>query len=846
VLLIYRPPCSKNNKQGKELFLEEFGTILEDLITYRGHLLILGDFNFHWECVSDTGTKLLAGLLDSMGLIQHVAESTHVSGHTLDLVMSRRDDNLLLAASVGSLMTDHHLINIEVNIPKPTFERTVLHFRKFKSINLDTFRSDVLNSELHQKCEDSLHGMVSQYNTVLRSIIDSHAPLKSRVLTLRPRAPWCTEDVQREKRKRRQLERQWRRSKLEVHRQMFQCQRNKVSELLRTEKAKHFTQEIEECGTDQKALYKLLNKLLNRERKQCLPSSDSQLNLANEFNAYFVAKINKIREKLEQLDANECPIDTESCPHVWSSFSPVNPDNLIKLIKSSPKKSCALDPLPTWLLHQCQDELIPVLCKIINLSLDLGEFPEDLKTAHITPLLKKANLDPENMKNYRPVSNLSFLSKTLERVVSQELCHYLDNNGLREPLQSGYRSGHSVETALLRVQNDLLRAVDEGQGAILILLDLSAAFDTVDHTKLLSRLDKRIGVRGTVGKWFHSYLTGRTQAVAITSQLSERVDLACGVPQGSVLGPQLFTIYTSPIGDICRKHGIQVHLYADDTQLYQHFSVDSPVHCGDVVHNLEACVCDLHQWMVANMLKLNGDKTELLVVQNPRLPKVILPQFKIENCPVIPTSSVRNLGVIFDQAMTMESQVNNICRSCYLHLHNIGRIRDFITSDAAAKLVHALISSKLDSNNSLLYGLPARIVRKLQHVQNTAARIVTRTKKYQHITPVLEDLHWLPVHHRVTFKIALLTFKSLSGQAPVYIRELIDIYKPGRASLRSASELRLKKPRTRLMSYGARGFYAAAPVVWNSLPVHIRTTDVTTEIFKASLKTHLFELAFKQ
>ena len=209
-----------------------------------------------------------------------------------------------------------------------------------------------------------------------------------------------------------------------------------------------------------------------------------------------------------------------------------------------------------------------MLTLIVNTSLEFADFSPEPKRAFILPLLKKAILDCGILKNFRPVSNLSFLSKLIERIVCVQLVDHLKINDLYEVYQSAYRQLHSTETALLCVQNDLLQAVDTHGGAILVLLDLSAAFDTIDHHCLLHILESSFGIQGNVLAWFQSYLTGRTQTVRIKKCTSEPHELKYGVPQGSVLGPILFTIYTTPLGKLIRRHGLTFHLYADDTQLY--------------------------------------------------------------------------------------------------------------------------------------------------------------------------------------------------------------------------------------------------------------------------------------
>ena len=186
-----------------------------------------------------------------------------------------------------------------------------------------------------------------------------------------------------------------------------------------------------------------------------------------------------------------------------------------KIITKSPTKSCSLDPAPTWIVKDSVDELIPMVTILVNLSFQSANVPDSMKQALVTPLLKKDDLDPEVLKNYRPVSNLSFFSKVLERVVAARLTNYMTINQLHEPMQSEYRACHSTETALVRVQNDILRTIDQGGAAILVLLDLSAAFDTIDHSILLSRMESVLGVKGSALQWFKSYLLGREQRIKI-------------------------------------------------------------------------------------------------------------------------------------------------------------------------------------------------------------------------------------------------------------------------------------------------------------------------------------------
>ena len=255
-------------------------------------------------------------------------------------------------------------------------------------------------------------------------------------------------------------------------------------------------------------------------------------------------------------------------------LTPASCEEIAGLMKGSPGKSCLLDPIPTWLTKKCIEVLTPVITSIVNMSLSSAVMPADFKEAILLPLLKKICLDPEIFNNFRPISNLMYISKLIERVVASRLHFHLIINDLYEEYQSSYRKLHSTKTALVSVHDDILRAIDDNKCILLIMLDLSAAFDTVDHEILLRRLSCMLGISGSALQWFRSYLTDRKQKVVVNDVFSKSTSLTCGVPQGSVLGPILFTIYMLPLGEIIRSHGVQFHMYANDCQLY--ITCDSP------------------------------------------------------------------------------------------------------------------------------------------------------------------------------------------------------------------------------------------------------------------------------
>ena len=469
--------------------------------------------------------------------------------------------------------------------------------------------------------------------------------------------------------------------------------------------------------------------------------------------------------------------------------------------------------------------------------------PDFWKEALVYPKLKQPGLD-FRFKNFCPISNLQFISKLVERAVADQIYAYLINNNYLPVHQSAYRPGHSTETALLKVKNDILMNMDKQHVTLLVLLDLSAAFDTVDHKVLLNRLRHDFGITGTVFSWFESYLTGRSQCISVDGVLSDNFKLDFGVPQGSCLGPLLFLLYSSELFKITERHLLQVHSYADDTQLYLSFKPGSDINETTAKCVIENCIADIQQWMTANRLKLNTEKTEFLILgTRKQLEKVTFSHLQVGSSVIHvspSTSAVKNLGVWLDCRLNMLTHINKISSSAFYYLYNIRRIRKFLTRQSTESLVHAFITSKLDYCNSLLYGLPSVHIAKLQRVQNTAARLVTGLPRTCYITPVLSSLHWLPVVYRIQFKILLLTFKCLHDIAPQYLCDLLSVVKQTRYSLRSSDSLTLVPGSIKCKAtMGNCTFQSAAPKLWNNLPSRMRKTD-SVNVFKKELKTHLF------
>jgi hypothetical protein len=248
--------------------------------------------------------------------------------------------------------------------------------------------------------------------------------------------------------------------------------------------------------------------------------------------------------------------------------------------------------------------------------------------------------------------------------------------------------------------------------------------------------------------------------------------------------------------------------------------------------------------MASNFLKLNDEKTELLVLGTPQnLAKLSMETVQVGDATIDCSSKVRNIGAVFDSQLKMDAQVSQTCRSAWYRIHQIGKIRPYLSTEETKSVIHAYVTSKIDQNNCLLLGAPDNLISKIQKVQNAAAKVILRCKKFDHVTPLLKELHWLPVPQRITFKTLLLTYKALNNEAPSYLSDLLLMHNPGKNLRSSCDPILLNIPKSRLKTFGDRAFSVAAPHLWNTLPLHIRSSK-STAVFKRNLKTHLFNLAY--
>ena len=803
-------------------------------------LIIVGDINIHLDDATYHHTTDMMQTLHSYGLKQHIHEATHYCGHTLDVLINRDCSTLLSAIDVkgiglcddkGNLVNGHYAITCTLHHHAAEIKSKSVSYRQLKGINTVQFKQDIQASAILNNTTGTAEHVIETYKEGLSSLLDIHAPLVCRTITPRPHAAWYTETLRESKRLRRSLERKWRQTRSITDKLQYRQQCATVAKQLNDRKTEYYSMKIAECGGDSKQIHRLTDKLLISQSQQRLPSTDDDVLLANRFSNYFETKIDNIRNGFQiNVTANDQPrLNQYTTIH---QFRLASSEEIIELITSYSNKSCELDTIPTWLLKDCINELLPLIMSIINNSISTGIFPSQFKQAIVRPLLKKSDLDPELLKNYRPVSNLNFISKIVEKVIMQRLDEHLTQHSLHDPLQSAYRKDHSTETAITKIHHDIITSLDEGRCTVLASLDLSAAFDTVDHDILLHRLWTYYGIRGIAHQWFSSYLHDRQTKICINSSYSESRRLKCGVPQGSVLGARLYTMYTRQMSAIMDNHSVRYHSYADDTQVYLECD-NNEVAVRNAVDRLEKCISDVCEWMNGNSLKINEDKTDFIIFSaHADQYKHIRLTVGTDN--VQASESIKILGVTLDHSMNMKKAIANTCRSAHMYIRKINSIPRYLCEDSTKLLVNSTVLSRLDYCNSIYVGLPQTSLYKLQLAQNCAARIITNTPRHDHITPVLQQLHWLTIQKRCQLKILVLTFKVLHNNSPQYICELLQWYTPSRA-LRSASTTSLVPNRSRTIRYGKRLIGTSAATLWNALPNHIKSARNVIQ-FKRLLK----------
>ncbi|CAG2229999.1 unnamed protein product [Mytilus edulis] len=563
-------------------FVNEFFQFLEDIVPKYSNLIIMGDFNLHIEENSNAISEF-NNSLDALGLIQHVDFPTHIHGRSLDLVITEFTNGVdLVSCEAGPFLSDHCAVKVTTRVQKENIVSKSISFRNFKNMNKQNFSEDLQKLSLDS---DNVETFVGEFENTIESLLNTHAPMQEKTQICRAPKPWFNETIMSLKRLMRKSERLWRKHRKPCDYEIYKSSMNKYHHELRNEKHSILSQKVLSFKGDSKKLYKFVKDLTGSKAENPMPAVENENELPDKFADFFMNKIKTIRDSLRDFDDYK-PL-FKDVP-LFTSFKNLSEDEVKTIINKLQCKSCELDILPT------KSRRLPI----------------KMEASGSQASAEKAGLELI-YSNYRPVSNLSFLSKLIEKCALYRLNEHVKDHDLLPINQSAYRQFHSCESALLRLVNDILDGMEHQEVTAMIAVDLSAAFDTVDHSILINVLEYQYGVNGTALKWIDSYLRPRSCRVNVSSTTSSERQLECSVPQGSCLGPWLYLVYAGTLFDIIPP-SITVYGFADDHTANKRF-VPTLTNEMDAIRDLQDCAVLINTWMNSNKLKMNNAKTEFIL-----------------------------------------------------------------------------------------------------------------------------------------------------------------------------------------------------------------------------------------
>lgn len=819
--------------------LDSLGESLNSL-AHCDFACIVGDLNIDVARSDSPKVREFLDFCHHHSLEQLVKEPTRItetSQTIIDLVLT---DNPLKCKNVKVIhnhcLSDHAIIFIDFDIKKPKIPKQIRFQRLLHKIDIDAFTKDL-------NCIpwdfiitlDSVDSMVETFNDFIMTLFDMHAPIRKLTIRDKPK-PWITDMIKFMMSLRDEALIKAQKDKKDSSKEYYRDLKNFVTASREREKKAYFNTFINKNKDKPAVLWNNIKNTININAK-CVNTLPDHLNDPERINEHFLTLPPDIDtyQVLNTSMINEPPVEE------LLELKPTTEREVRKIILNIGTKASGLDNLNIEMVKLSLDATLSVITNIINKSIETNTFPSSWKKALVKPIPKKNSVT--EMKDLRPISILPVLSKVLEKVVLNQVLQFVEDRNIIPKLQSGFRRGYSTETALLHVTDDLTAASDMGQSSFMVLLDYSRAFDCL-HPKLLLAKLKHYGFSVNTCAWFKTFLTDRKQMVvteAITGEkrFSSLRTLERGVPQGSLLSPLLFTIFTADI-----RHHIKYskyHLYADDTQLYYSFdSEDTP----EAVNRVNEDLNNIKIWSQNNGLVINPTKSQMLVLGTKLQIKRVLneePQIKIDNVVLERVTSARNLGLLIDGEQKYVEHVNSKIRTAFFKLKTLYKIRSYISEQLRVLLCDALVLSQFNYCSSV-YGprLSAGTERAIQRVQNACVRFCYHIPRRDCITPHLNCKGILNMSGRRELHYACAVQRVIWNKKPEYLFEkLLWVKDSTQRSLRQNLENHLKIPPHKSRRYTGCFRFSAAKI-WNDLPPPLKR-KMGTETFKAKYKLALMK-----
>ena len=612
--------------------------------------------------------------------------------------------------------------------------------------------------------DTDIDNKVTIFENIHREIIDKHAPFRTFRVT-RPATPWFNENIQSLMDNRDKYKNKFNIDKNKETEEIYKILRNNVTQAIRKEKIKMFNDRINTKIKDSKQFNKALKNFGVVESNK---NSDIECNIdPTVLNSSFLKNNNaKVDEDLISDEVNKI-LQNSTQPSF--SFTEVNEDQVKKAVRSIKTNACGIDGISAFFLKLGIEYSVYAFTNIINTSILYKKFPSRWKNALVKPLPKISK--PVSTSDYRPISLLPTFSKVIEKLIAKQMIEYLKETNYFDNLQSAYKHSHSTITALLNVTDDIYECLENSELVFLVLLDYSKAFDCANHRLIITKL-KAAGFRDDSLEWILSYLSNRRQIVKTGLGESSWQSVQNGVPQGSVLGPLLFTVLVSDLRDAIKKG--RYHMYADDTQLYYSCKCeDANKTISYINHDLES----ISQYSKRNCLKLNADKSKFIVIgsrQNlKKLKDINLDKVTINNKIIERVYEAKNLGVIFDEELSWARHVNLYTGTGYGKLKHAFRFKNFLSEKSKAILIETYILSPLNYGDIILQNLTEKLQYKLQKLQNSCVRFVYGLRKYDHISGVIKNKNILTLKNRRLLHSLVLMHRIKIGMAPSYLCDRI-------------------------------------------------------------------------
>ena len=549
-----------------------------------------------------------------------------------------------------------------------------------------------------------------------------------------------------------------------------------LKKTIREAKKQYYNSRFDLFKSDARKTWGIIREILNKTKQSTeFPNSflvndkliTDKRSIADQFNKYFTDIGPKLaseisvgkKDKFKDFLKNKVPTSFE--------FSLINANDVSKIISKMKKKSSSgHDGISSKLLHQICPAIVSPLTTIINQSLYNGIFPDSLKLAKVLPLFKKGN--EKLFNNYRPISLLPTISKVFEKVVFKQLYNYCESNGLIYKSQYGFREKHSTELACAEYVDKMLNELDKKKIPISVFIDLSKAFDTLDHNIMLYKLE-HYGVSGTTLNWFNSYLCNRYQYVDFDSCLSEKLQIHTGVPQGSILGPLLFIIYMNDLHVASDK--FDPVLYADDTTLSAHLALFNPniKQCNQLSNSINHELEKIYIWLCANKLSLNIDKTKYMIIHyKQRNIGDINLDIKIQGIDIERVQDFCFLGLTINENMTWHSHINRINSKISRTLGALNRLKNFLPTDVLRTIYNSLILPHI-TYCIIIWGFECQ---RLTKIQKRCIRTVCCAKYNAHTEPLFKTLNLLKIEDIFKYHVLKFYFKLTNRTLPVYFNSM--------------------------------------------------------------------------